>query len=313
MTTATVTSSDRSNDSTHGRVLSTEQIARFRRDGYLIVEDAVTPAQLDALRADIAAWVEESRAHTKPFGPETVDARPRFDMGDEHSADHPALRRVNNPSDISPAFEDVMRNARTVDMVADLVGGSVKFHHCKINLKLPGAMTAVHWHQDFAFTPHTNDDVVTALLMLDDVTEENGCLMVDPGSHTGPIHSLFDPSGTFIGRVDAETDAACKARQVAVTGKAGSVCLMHTRLAHGSEPNASDRPRGLYITVYSAADAVPVARNPMPNPNEGAILRGEASPVARMIDLSVELPKQPKSASFFTVQGQGSKGVEEGQ
>ena len=232
-------------------------------------------------------------------------------MGEEHSADHPALRRVNNPSDISAAFEDVMRNARTVDMVADLVGGAVKFHHCKINLKLPGAATAVHWHQDFAFTPHTNDDVITALLMLDDVTEENGCLMVDPGSHTGPVHSLFNEEGTFIGRVDDETDTAFKARQVAITGKAGSVCLMHTRLAHGSEPNASDRPRGLYIAVYSAADAVPIARNPMPNPNEGAILRGQPSPVARMIDLSVELPKQPKSASFFTVQGQGSKGVDD--
>ena len=34
-----------------------------------------------------------------------------------------------------------MLDARTVDMVADLVGPDVKFHHCKINLKLPGART----------------------------------------------------------------------------------------------------------------------------------------------------------------------------
>ena len=129
-------------------------------------------------------------------------------------------------------------------------------------------MTAVHWHQDFAFTPHTNDDVVTALLMLDDVTEENGCLMVDPGSHTGPIHSLFDPSGTFIGRVDAENRMR-KARQVAVTGKAGSVCSMHTRLAHGSEPNASDRPRGLYITVYFAGGRGPGRAQPDAEPQRG--------------------------------------------
>src|SRR3546814_2046870 len=52
--------------------------------------------------------------------------------------------------------------------------------------------------------------------------------------------------------------------------------------------------------------ALPISRNPMPSPNEGRIVRGVASPTARMIPLEVELPKQPKSASFFTVQGQAS-------
>ncbi|NQW08692.1 MAG: phytanoyl-CoA dioxygenase family protein [Alphaproteobacteria bacterium] len=287
------------------KTLTAEQVAAFRRDGYLVVEDALTPDQLAELRADLAGWVEESRAHTKPFGPETIDGRARFDMGAEHTAERPALRRVNNPSDISVSYFQVMSDARTVDMVADLVGPNVKFHHCKINVKLPGAKTEVAYHQDFAFTPHTNDDVVTALLMLDEVTEENGCLMVVPGSHTGPMYSLFQ-DGTFTGRVDDATETAMQARQVPAIGTAGSVCLMHTRLAHGSAPNASDRPRGLYICVYSAADAVPIARNPMPSPNEGRILRGHASPTARMIPLEVELPKQPKTASFFTVQGQES-------
>jgi hypothetical protein len=73
-----------------------------------------------------------------------------------------------------------MLDARTVDMVADLVGPDVKFHHCKINLKLSGAKTEVSYHQDFAYTPHTNDDIVTALLFLDDIDEDNGCLTVVP-------------------------------------------------------------------------------------------------------------------------------------
>jgi len=96
----------------------------------------VTPAQLAALKAEITSWVEASRAHDSPFGPPTIDGRPRFDMGAEHSADKPALRRINNPSDISDAYREVMLDGRTVDMVADLVGPDVKFHHCKINLKL---------------------------------------------------------------------------------------------------------------------------------------------------------------------------------
>jgi ectoine hydroxylase-related dioxygenase (phytanoyl-CoA dioxygenase family) len=295
--------------STMPTALTQEQIDAYNRDGYLVVENAVTGDQLARLCAEMTAWVEESRSYSEPYGTPTIDGRARFDMGAEHTPEQPALRRVNNPSDISDTYYEVMSNARTVDMVADLVGPDVKFHHCKINQKCPGASTTVHYHQDFAFTPHCNDDVVTALLMLDDVTTENGCLMVVPGSHKGPMYSLYE-GDTFVGKVDDETEAALRARQIPITGPAGSVCLMHTRLAHGSAPNASDRPRGLYICVYTAADAVPLARNPMANGNEGLMLRGKPSLAARMIDFQVELPKQPKSASFFTVQGQDSANTE---
>ncbi len=286
-------------------MLSRDQVERFWRDGYLMAEEALSAAQLAALRAEIEGWVQESRAHAAPFGPETIDGRPRFDMGEEHCAERPALRRVNNPSDISDAYLEVVRNAPVVDMVADLIGAHVKFHHCKINLKLPGSHTEVGYHQDFAYTPHTNDDIVTALIMLDDLTAENGCLMVAPGSHRGPIYTLFEGE-TFTGFIEPEVSATLKRAELPVTGPAGAVCLMHTRLAHGSAANASEKPRGLYICVYSAADAFPLARNPMANPNEGMIVRGRKTRVARLTEAMVELPEQPKTASFFTVQGQAS-------
>ena len=286
-------------------MLTQSQIDDFWRDGVLTVKNAVTPAQLDALNAEIAGWVDDSRAHSEPFGPPTLDDRARFDMGTEHTAENPALRRVNNPSDISGAFMDVMRGAATVDMVNQLIGPNLKFHHCKINLKLPGSDTTVAYHQDFLFTPHTNDDVVTALLMLDDVTEENGCLRVVPGSHRGPLLSLFNDDH-FTGTVAPDEESRLLSESIPVTGESGSVCLMHTRLAHGSAPNGSARSRNLYICVYSAADAFPLARNPMPNPNEGMILRGEKTRTARLSEALIELPEQPKSASFFTVQGQHS-------
>jgi phytanoyl-CoA hydroxylase len=288
-------------------MLTDAQVERFWRDGYLVADGAVTGAQLAAMRAEIARWVEASRAHAEPFGPPTIDERPRFDMGAEHSAERPALRRVNSPSDISAAFREVMQDGAMVDMVADLIGPNVKFHHCKINLKLPGSHTEVGYHQDFAYTPHSNDDVVTALLMLDDMTLENGCLQVVPGSHRGPVHSLFDGE-RFTGFIAPAVVAELKAEEVPIIGRAGSVCLMHTRLAHGSDANRSTRPRGLYICVYTAADAVPLARNPMANPNEGLIVRGQKMRQARLMEGLVELPEQPKMASFFAVQGQKSAG-----
>lgn len=288
-------------------MLNREQCDKFWRDGCLVAENAVSRTQLQRLQESIRNWVEESRAHDAPFGEPTVDGRPRFDMGAEHCAERPALRRINNPSEISAHYDDVMRNSPMVDMVADLIGPNVKYHHCKINLKLPGSHTVVGYHQDFSYTPHTNDDIVTALLMLDDVTEENGCLMIVPGSHRGPLYSLFD-GATFTGFLDPAQERSLKKNELAAIGKAGDVCLMHTRLVHGSAPNGSDHSRGLFICVYTAADAFPLARNPMPSTLEGTMVRGEATRVARLMRADIELPEQPKMASFFAVQGQASAG-----
>ncbi len=286
-------------------MLSESQTEQFWQNGFLVVENAVSDVDLTTLKRQLDDWVDESRTHSEPFGQPTVDGRSRFDMGTEHTADRPALRRVNNPSEISGAYFDVMSNAPMVDMVADLIGPNVKLHHCKINLKLPGARTTVAYHQDFAYTPHTNDDIITALLMLDDMTESNGCLTAVPGSQEGPVYSLFKEE-TFTGKVHARVAAEAEQKQSLITGNAGSVCLMHTRSLHGSEANRSELQRGLYICVYTAADAFPIAPNPMPSPQEGLIVRGEKSRVARLMDTEIELPDQPKSSSFFTVIGQES-------
>ncbi len=282
-------------------MISKKQVDDFRRDGFLVAEGAVDARQLAGLREVLAGWVEESRAHDAPFGAPTADGRPRFDLAPEHTAEAPALRRVNNPSEIDDAHMQVMRDSAMTDMVAALIGPDVKHHHCKINLKLPGTHTQVRYHQDFAYTPHTNDDVVTALLMLDDMTPENGCLMVVPGSHRGPVYSLFDDE-RFTGFIAPGTERSLREHEEPILGRAGSVCLMHTRLAHGSQPNRSASPRGLYICVYSAADAFPIARNPMPSRNEGMVVRGRPTRRARLAEAVIELPEQPRRASFFTVQ-----------
>jgi len=286
-------------------MLSKEQVDEFWRHGFLVAENAVDARQLTGLRAVLAEWVETSRAHDAPFGESTEDGRARFDLAPEHTAAAPALRRVNNPSEIDDTYMEAMRDSAMTDMVAALIGPDVKHHHCKINLKLPGTHTVVRYHQDFAYTPHTNDDVVTALLMLDDMTTENGCLMVVPGSHRGPMYSLFDGE-RFTGFVAPVEEQALREREEPILGRAGSVCLMHTRLAHGSEPNRSASSRGLYICVYSAADAFPIARNPMPNRNEGMIVRGRTTRRARLSEAIIELPEQPVRASFFMVQEEAS-------
>lgn len=289
-------------------VLSEEQREQFWSDGFLVVENVVGQDLLQAMQDDFSAWVEESRGYSEPYG-DTIDGRPRFDLEPGHSREKPGLRRVNAPVEVSPAYFDAMASSLMTDCVADLIGPNVKFHHSKINSKLPGGKTAVKWHQDFPFTPHSNDDLVTALLMVDEVTQDNGPLEVVAGSHKGELHGLWQ-DGTFTGAVADNVAEDCQKKAVTCTGSAGSVCLMHTRLLHGSAPNIANRPRTMFICVYSAEDAVPYSSNPMPTEYEGLVVRGEKSNRVRSTSYEVELPQKPVTASFFDQQAKSAPGYQ---
>ena len=180
--------------------LTQEQKDTFWQTGFLVIEDAVTTEELEGLRNVFSRWVEESREYKTDYG-ETLDGSPRFDLQPGHSAEKPGLRRIQSPEEVSDLFANIMRNAATVDFCAELIGPSIRFHHGKVNSKLPGTATQVKWHQDFPFEPMSNDDMITALLFVDDVTLENGPLEVLPGTHKGPIHSHWH-KGVFTGSVD---------------------------------------------------------------------------------------------------------------
>ena len=281
-------------------LLTQEQKDSFWRDGFLVIENAMDPDGLAQLKAEFAGWVDESRSHDSDYG-ETMDGRPRFDLQPGHTAENPALRRVQSPEEVSEVFAGAMHNARTVDYCAELVGPAIRFHHGKVNSKLPGTATQVKWHQDFPFQPMTNDDLITCLLFVDEVTMENGPLEVLPGSHKGPIHSHWH-NGVFTGAVDDGIIDAQRENIVKCTGPEGAVCLMHSSLLHGSAPNLSDKPRTLYITTYYAEDAIELSQNHLPSKFTHELVRGEASGRVRCSPYEMELPAVPKATSFFAQQ-----------
>ena len=280
--------------------LTQAQKDTFWRDGVLIVEDAISAEDLEQLRAQFSDWLDESRSYKDDYG-KTLDGRARFDLQPGHSAQNPALRRVQSPEEISEIYAAIMRNARTVDFCADLIGPAIRFHHGKVNSKLPGSATQVKWHQDFPFEPMSNDDVITCLLFIDDVTLENGPLEVLPGSHKGPIYSHWH-NNQFTGAVDEAIIDAQRDQIVKCIGKAGSVCLMHARLLHGSSPNLSNKPRTLYITTYYAEDAIELSPNHLPSTLTHEVVRGKASGRVRCTAYQMELPAVPTGTSFFAQQ-----------
>ncbi|MXW75112.1 MAG: phytanoyl-CoA dioxygenase family protein [Acidimicrobiaceae bacterium] len=281
-------------------VLSSDEIEAYWANGYAFVENALTPHQLAAVLSDFAGWVEESREHSEPYG-NTPANRPRFDLEVDHTAQRPALRRVASPVDVSDSYLEVMRDNRALDAVEQLIGPDVEYNNSKINAKHPGSATEVKYHQDFMFQPHTNDDLIAVLFFLDDVTLENGPLNVVPGTHVG---DLFDHwhDGVYTGTVSPEVEAAHSADAVAVYGPAGSACLMHTRLLHGSAPNDSDKPRTLFICEYRAEDSKPLQVNHLPSVYEGEVVRGVRTNRVRCSAYEMEFPEVPTGASFFSQQ-----------
>jgi ectoine hydroxylase-related dioxygenase (phytanoyl-CoA dioxygenase family) len=146
-------------------------------------------------------------------------------------------------------------------------------------------------HQDAAFYPHSNDDVLAVGLLLDDATAENGAMAVLPGSHRGPIYSHFDARGRFLGCVQpADIARLDRSRAVLLTLPAGSVHIHHYRLVHWSAPNTSPGDRRLLINSYAAADAVNLAPDSTGSPMYGRLVRGTWPTVARRTAGDMPMP-----------------------
>ena len=263
--------------------LTDEQIASYRRDGYLAVPRVLDAAQVKALREVTDAFVERSRAVTRS------DAI--FDLDPRHTATSPVLRRIKNPADKDPLYRRVAFDSPIPDIVAQLIGPSIRFHHSKLNMKGSLIGAAVEVHQDAAFYPHSNDDVLAVGLLLDDATEANGAMAVLPGSQRGPIYTHYDPQGRFVGCMRAEDVARLDRRDaVLLELPAGSIHIHHYRLVHWSAPNTSTAERRLLINSYTAADAVSFMPDTTGSPLVGTLLRGTPPTVARRTAGDMPLP-----------------------
>jgi len=251
------------------RILSQSQREFYFREGYLLVEKVVGDEWLRKLRAATEEMVERSRKVT------TSDRI--FDLEPSHSPDAPRLRRVSNPVEQHPVFWDYVTESPLGDIVADLVGPSVKFHHSKLNYKWAQGGEEVKWHYDISFWPHTNYSPLTVGTYLYDCGMDNGPLGVMPRSHEiEPMLSQYDQRGHWTGCLSDEDVAKLDlAKTVYLTGPAGSLTIHNCRTLHSSPRNMSDTDRPLLLNTLTSADAFPYTVNPIQPKHDQTIIRGE--------------------------------------
>ncbi|MEM9279891.1 MAG: phytanoyl-CoA dioxygenase family protein [Pseudomonadota bacterium] len=277
----------------------------YDEQGYLVVKNLFPDEMVEELRNATSRYVDSVA--------DGVLAGELLDIF-ENEDGTPQLRRIISPEAFSKVYHRAMRHEPLVDLVEKLLGGTVRFDHGKLNFKPPSGGAAVEWHQDWAFYPQTNDDMLAIGIMLEDCTMENGPLMVVPGSHKGEVYDHHQ-NGTFVGGINASLLDGILDNAVPLTAPAGSISIHHVRTLHGSTTNHSDKNRPLLLFSYVAVDAFPVFHTFEWEEFNQRILRGEPTFEPRVEPVPIRVPNptpKPKdeyaTGSLFDLQ-QGMEGA----
>jgi phytanoyl-CoA hydroxylase len=266
-------------------MISERDVEFYRENGYVVVPDLLDAPMLSAARQVIAEFVEGARGVT---GHTEI-----YDLEPSHRPDAPRVRRIKTPHLHHEIFRRLMRTPVMIEVLTQLLGPNVRLHGSKLNMKAPHYGSPVEWHQDWAFYPHTNDDVLAVGVMLDDCALENGPLMVMPGTHKGPVWD-HHADGYFCGAIDPTQCDLDFSKAVPLTGKAGTMSFHHVRLVHGSAQNVSALSRQLLLYEFSAADAFPVSR-PVSDlaAYDANLIAGSGTITPRLTAVPVRMPLPP--------------------
>ena len=231
-------------------MLSKDQIEAYKRIGAIVVPDVLSQGEVHRLRAVTDQFVRRASAVT--------EHNEIYDLEDSHTPEAARVRRIKTPHLHHPEYGRLVRHPKIIEVLADLWGPDIRFDTAKLNLKSAGFGAPVEWHQDWAFYPHTNDDLAAVGIMLDDCGPENGPMLVVPGSHRGPVYDHHGPDGRFCGAFDPQACGLDVSAALPCLGKAGSITIHHVRAVHGSATNFSGRDRRFLLFQYRAADAWPL-------------------------------------------------------
>ncbi len=213
--------------------LSADQIAAYRRDGYILIDDVLPWREIDTINREIE--------------------RLRTEKSDNDANQRDVILRLGLKSELT---QQMCRDERILTLIEDLVKPGIAIYSAKLFEKRPQDATICHWHQDDAYyTQNSHCDCrMSVWIPLQDCDESNGCVWVVPGSHRHglkPANMIGDDTGhceLAFAHGTAEVEGA-----IPVPMKAGSVLLFHALLQHRSLGNHTDHPRRAFIVSYQDA------------------------------------------------------------
>ncbi len=261
--------------------LSEEQIAFYHVEGYLVLPELLSAAEMQPVRAAMMEKVDEIAADLVAAGlvPHGFVEEPfetRLAHLFENLSDTEFLKYGRSWRERRPGYYHFQRNAKILDAVESLIGGEI-FANPVYNVrpKVPRvAAGAVPWHQDKSYWPGASaNPVITAWIPLVDATEENGCLHIWPRTHRSEVLSYHAEQQTGTGYLEIDAPHLKSIRAVALPLAAGGAILFNDRCIHMSTPNHSLQVRWSVDLRYQSTD-----QDPMHQYGAGFLARSHAYP-----------------------------------
>jgi phytanoyl-CoA hydroxylase len=276
-------------------------VQAYRRDGVIVVPEVLgadTLAQMRSVVAELVAAAAQTTEHTEVY-----------DLEPGHTPANPRVRRIKTPHKVHALFDEIVRGPAVLDILKQLIGPGLRLHGSKLNMKSAHFGSPVEWHQDWAFYPHTNDDILAIGVLLDDTDLSNGPMLVTPGTHKGPVWNHHGEDGRFAGLIDPDTIKDEIGRAVPCMGRAGSMSFHHVRALHGSALNTSDRPRNLLLYEVAASDAWPLMGVKDFDDFQSRLLAGGSIIEPRLAPVPVRMPLPPalRQGSIYETQSAAKK------
>ncbi len=152
--------------------------------------------------------------------------------------------------------DELVHHPKILDAIEDVIGPDILCWNTNFFIKEANSPGFVSWHQDSTYWGLDPDDVITAWVALTEVTPENGCMQMIPGSHKIdqlPHLDTFHKDNLLSRGQEISVDVD-KSKAVGLALSAGEISLHHIKVVHGSDANRSnDRRIGLairYIPTY---------------------------------------------------------------
>jgi len=208
------------------RRLTPAQIATYNESGYVMPLDAYTPAEAARNRAyfdDLLRNVQQARSDLDAYS-------------------------INGFHVHCAGLYDIATNPIILDHVQDILGPNFLCWGSHFFCKLAHDPRKVAWHQDASYWPLTPARTVTVWLAIDDADRSNAAMKFLPGTHRqGHLKWREVAKDQAVLNQEIENTAQM-GEPVYDVLRAGQFSLHADMLAHGSDPNASDRRRcGLTI------------------------------------------------------------------
>jgi len=250
--------------------LTAGERSRLAEDGYLVRQGVFTPEetahigrQCEQLMADVMA-VQHGPKHE--VGSFVFEVRPEAESIVKWEPGAPGVvQGIESFGHLYPPLYDFSYDPRFLDPARDIIGErDVSLFTEKLNLKRAGTGGQFILHQDYPYWQLGSpvaDRIVTAMMLLDDATLENGCLEVAPGTHREGVLKLREVDG--FGSHEMDEDAFDLTRLRPVEAPAGSIIFFGAFVAHRSRANHSSRDRRALFYSYQPAG----------NPNARELLR----------------------------------------